>query len=119
MNYKSVGSASSGNFDKCQKLIVKALKKDHACDHMQCTFGGVWNGGGGDGQNKLFMASFFFDRAVQVLFLSLLMNGKTHTNYPHAYFRILTQIPQRFQKEKKQSFKNACLCTSKISYTSL
>lgn len=33
---------------------------------MKCTFGGVWNGGGGDGQKNLFVASFFYDRAAEV-----------------------------------------------------
>jgi apyrase len=66
VNYRAVGSASGADYDECQELVVKALKKDHACDHMQCTFGGVWNGGGGDGQKKLLVASFFFDRALQV-----------------------------------------------------
>lgn len=33
---------------------------------MKCTFGGIWNGGGGDGQKNLFVASFFFDRAAEV-----------------------------------------------------
>ncbi|KAH7432828.1 hypothetical protein KP509_07G042000 [Ceratopteris richardii] len=63
--FKAVGSSSGANFRSCKKLLVKALKKDDACEHMQCTFGGIWNGGGGDGQNKLFVASFFFDRAFQ------------------------------------------------------
>ena len=81
MNYTAVGQASGGNFDECQKLIVKALDKDHTCDYAECTFGGVWNGGGGDGQKNLYLASFFFDRALQVVFLSLLMKGKnTHKN---------------------------------------
>jgi apyrase len=36
---------------------------------MKCTFGGIWNGGGGDGQKNMFVASFFFDRAAQVLII--------------------------------------------------
>lgn len=39
-----------------------------SCNHDKCTFGGVWNGGGGDGQKNLFVASFFFDRAAQAGF---------------------------------------------------
>lgn len=47
---------------------MKALKvNESTCTHMKCTFGGVWNGGGGDGQKNLFVASFFFDRAAEVL----------------------------------------------------
>lgn len=50
---------------------MKALRvNDSACTHMKCTFGGVWNGGGGDGQKNLFVASFFFDRAAEVLKIS-------------------------------------------------
>lgn len=37
---------------------------------MKCTFGGIWNGGGGDGQKHLFVASFFFDRAAEVILLN-------------------------------------------------
>lgn len=63
--FTAAGSASGADFHKCQNLLVEVLNKDHACEHMQCTFGGIWSGGGGDGQKKLFVASFFFDRALQ------------------------------------------------------
>jgi len=49
----------------------KALKvNESTCTHMKCTFGGIWNGGGGDGQKNLFVASFFFDRAAEVFIFS-------------------------------------------------
>lgn len=48
-------------------MALKALKiNETTCTHMKCTFGGIWNGGGGDGQKSLFVASFFFDRAAEV-----------------------------------------------------
>ncbi|XP_077235930.1 putative apyrase 1 [Tasmannia lanceolata] len=64
-------SASHGvTFTKCKRAAVKALKvNESTCTHMKCTFGGVWNGGGGDGQKNLFIASFFFDRAAEAGFV--------------------------------------------------
>lgn len=49
------------------RVASNALKvNESTCRHMKCTFGGVWNGGGGDGLKNLFVASFFFDRASEV-----------------------------------------------------
>lgn len=64
-NYTSTASGKGGDYKKCKQLAVKALKVNQACTHMKCTFGGVWNGGGGDGFKQLFVASFFFDRAFE------------------------------------------------------
>ncbi|GJN07983.1 hypothetical protein PR202_ga25865 [Eleusine coracana subsp. coracana] len=53
--FEASGSSSGASYSKCRDLAVKALKADEpACTHMKCTFGGVWNGGGGDGQKNLF-----------------------------------------------------------------
>ncbi|CAH9101886.1 unnamed protein product [Cuscuta europaea] len=55
------------NMKSCREAVIKALKVNgSACTHMKCTFGGVWSGGGGDGQKNLYVASFFFDRAAEV-----------------------------------------------------
>lgn len=65
--YKSLHSPSGSSMQKCREVATKALKVNESlCTHTKCTFGGVWNGGGGDGQKNLFVASFFFDRAAEV-----------------------------------------------------
>lgn len=66
--YKASAAPSGASLSKCRSDAVKALKVgEPVCTHMKCTFGGVWNGGGGDGQKNLFVASFFFDRAAEVI----------------------------------------------------
>ncbi|KAL3642236.1 Apyrase 2 [Castilleja foliolosa] len=63
-------SALQPSLGKCREAAIKALKvNESSCTHMKCTFGGVWNGGGGDGQKNLFVASFFFDRAAEAGFV--------------------------------------------------
>jgi apyrase len=70
---KSFNATSSGSsFNECKGIALKALKvNESTCTHMKCTFGGIWNGGGGDGQKNLFVASFFFDRAAEVFYYCL------------------------------------------------
>ena len=62
-----VSTSSSGpDVDACRSFALQALRVNETCTHMHCSFGGVWNGGLGDGQRNLFVASFFFDRAAEV-----------------------------------------------------
>ncbi|CAI9108220.1 OLC1v1007773C1 [Oldenlandia corymbosa var. corymbosa] len=66
-DFPSSASPSGSSMNRCREVTLKALKvNESTCTHMKCTFGGVWNGGGGDGQKNLFVASFFFDRAAEV-----------------------------------------------------
>ncbi|KAK4740468.1 hypothetical protein SAY87_032349 [Trapa incisa] len=69
-DYPVSPSPSGSSMHECKRVASKALKvNETACTHMKCTFGGVWNGGGGDGQKNLFVASFFFDRAAEAGFI--------------------------------------------------
>ncbi|KAI3823318.1 hypothetical protein L1987_04753 [Smallanthus sonchifolius] len=71
IDYKVSAPSSGSSMNNCRKEALKALKvNESTCPHMKCTFGGVWNGGGGDGQKNLFVASFFFDRAAQAGFIN-------------------------------------------------
>ncbi|KAL6552088.1 Apyrase 2 [Orobanche gracilis] len=82
--YKASALPSGSSLSKCRDTATKALKgNESSCTHMKCTFGGVWNGGGGDGQKNLFVASFFFDRAAEAGFVDpSLAVAKVH---PHDY----------------------------------
>ncbi|KAL5197196.1 hypothetical protein ABZP36_000708 [Zizania latifolia] len=68
--FEALASPSGASYSKCRADAVKALKVDEACTHMKCSFGGIWNGGGGAGQKNLFVASFFFDRAAEAGFVN-------------------------------------------------
>ncbi|KAM0883967.1 hypothetical protein ACQ4PT_031292 [Festuca glaucescens] len=68
--FEASAAPSGGSYSDCRDDVVKALKVDEACTHMKCSFGGIWNGGGGDGQKNLFVASFFFDRAAEAGFIN-------------------------------------------------
>ncbi|KAL2529850.1 apyrase 2 [Forsythia ovata] len=68
--YDASAVSSGSSLNACREAAMKALKiSEPTCTHMKCTFGGVWNGGGGDGQKNLFVASFFFDRAAEAGFV--------------------------------------------------
>ncbi|KAG0546356.1 hypothetical protein BDA96_02G440500 [Sorghum bicolor] len=69
-SFEASASPSGASYSKCKDDAVKALKVDEACTHMKCSFGGIWNGGGGAGQKNLFVASFFFDRAAEAGFVN-------------------------------------------------
>ncbi|KAG9128923.1 hypothetical protein Leryth_009660 [Lithospermum erythrorhizon] len=70
VTYIASSLQSGSSLDKCRDVAAKSLKlNESTCSHMKCTFGGVWNGGGGDGQKNLFVASFFFDRAAEAGFV--------------------------------------------------
>ncbi|XP_062002735.1 apyrase 2-like [Rosa rugosa] len=90
-SFKASASSSGSSLDGCRSVALKALKaNEETCTHMKCTFGGVWNGGGGDGLKNLFVASFFFDRAAEA--------GFVNPNEPVAKVR-----PGKFDEEAKRA----------------
>lgn len=70
VTYEASAHPSGSSMERCRRVAFRALKvNESTCTHMKCTFGGIWNGGGGDGQKNLFVASFFFDRAAEAGFV--------------------------------------------------
>ncbi|KAI3823320.1 hypothetical protein L1987_04755 [Smallanthus sonchifolius] len=71
IDYKVSAPSSGSSMNKCREQALKVLKvNDSTCPYKKCTFDGVWNGGGGDGQKNMFVASYFYDRAAQVSFIN-------------------------------------------------
>ncbi|XP_076893995.1 apyrase 2-like [Bidens hawaiensis] len=71
VDYKASALSSGSHMKRCRKQAIEALKADGStCTYKNCTFGGIWNGGGGDGQDHLFVGSFYYDRAEEAGFIN-------------------------------------------------
>ncbi|KAJ8539742.1 hypothetical protein K7X08_013994 [Anisodus acutangulus] len=64
VDYKVKAPKRGTSLKKCRHLTRQALKINAQCKN--CTFNGVWNGGGGDGQKTVHASSFFYDIGAQV-----------------------------------------------------
>ncbi|KAL5232053.1 hypothetical protein ABZP36_030829 [Zizania latifolia] len=56
-------------YDRCRQDVARALHLDAPCETKNCTFGGVWNGGAGAGQDDLYVASSFYYMASEMGFI--------------------------------------------------
>ncbi|EES08260.1 hypothetical protein BDA96_05G088800 [Sorghum bicolor] len=67
--YDAIARPEGALYEKCREEITKALNLKAPCKTKNCTFGGVWNGGGGAGQNNIYVASGFYYLASHVGFI--------------------------------------------------
>ena len=60
------GPSTQGGAEACAADVRLSLRQDAACGvEAQCSFGGAWGGGGGEGAKTMYLTSYFFDRAVE------------------------------------------------------
>ncbi|KAG2556627.1 hypothetical protein PVAP13_8NG089200 [Panicum virgatum] len=69
--YEAAAAPEGAVYDKCREEIAEALKLNAPCKAKNCTFDGVWNGGGGAGQDNLYAyaTSGFYYLAAHVGFM--------------------------------------------------
>ena len=73
VEYKASSPANGSSYDECRSTVLKLFDFNATCAHKNCTFAGVWNGGGGAGQSELYLATSFYylaaDVCIPILFL--------------------------------------------------
>ncbi|KAG2561026.1 probable apyrase 3 [Panicum virgatum] len=67
--YDATARPEGAVYEKCREEITKALKVNARCHTKNCTFDGVWNGGGGAGQSNIYATSSFYYLASHVGFI--------------------------------------------------
>ncbi|CAN6283048.1 unnamed protein product [Urochloa humidicola] len=102
--YDATATSGGAEYQKCREEISKALKLNAPCETKNCTFNGVWSGGGGPGQDNLYVASSFYYMATKVgLIDSTAPSGKTS---PSAFRAIARKVCQLSVKSAKLSYPN-------------
>ncbi|XP_066359974.1 probable apyrase 3 [Miscanthus floridulus] len=100
--YDATASPEGAVYEKCREEITKALNLSAPCNTKSCTFNGVWNGGGGAGQDNLYLASSFHFLAAQVG----IIDGKfpSAKSTPSAFRVVAKKVCQMSVKEAKAAY---------------
>ncbi|XP_028778153.1 nucleoside-triphosphatase-like [Neltuma alba] len=65
VEYQASAMPGGSSFSECRNTVLKALNVNATCPNENCTFGGIWNGGGGPGQKNLYLATSFYYLATE------------------------------------------------------
>ncbi|KAL2555160.1 apyrase 2 [Forsythia ovata] len=103
--YKAAAPRTGTNMRICMVLARKALKIKAPCKYEKCTFNGIWNGGGGDGQKNLYLSSSFYWTALEAGILE--SNADGGITRPLAYKEAAKRVCATKFADIKSEFPNA------------
>lgn len=63
---------SGYSYDACREIVLKAIEVNEPCPHSNCTFGGIWDGGRGNGQRTIYATSSFFYLTHSVIYFYII-----------------------------------------------
>uniref|UniRef100_A0A0E0BN89 Apyrase n=1 Tax=Oryza glumipatula TaxID=40148 RepID=A0A0E0BN89_9ORYZ len=119
--YDATAAPQGADYHKCREEVVKLLKVNAPCETKNCSFNGVWNGGGGAGQDDLYVASAFYYIASHVGFID--SDAPSAKSTPATFKAVAEKVCKLSVKEAKVEYPNvrdhAYLCMDLIYEYSL
>ncbi|KAG0528505.1 hypothetical protein BDA96_05G017900 [Sorghum bicolor] len=102
--YDATAAPEGAVYYKCREEIGKALNLNAPCETKNCTFNGIWNGGGGAGQDNLYVASSFYYVASEVGIID--GNAPSGETTPGAFRASAERVCQMSVEEAKIEYPN-------------
>ncbi|XP_020229556.1 nucleoside-triphosphatase [Cajanus cajan] len=100
VEYTALASTSGSDYDECREIVLEALKVNETCSYKNCTFGGIWNGGGGSGQSTLYITTSFY---YLVIDSGIVDSNKTSATIYPAEYKIAAEKACQVKLEDAQS----------------
>ncbi|XP_031111057.1 apyrase-like [Ipomoea triloba] len=106
VSYKAKAPPSGTSLKNCRKLARKVVDFRAPCKYQNCTFNGVWSGGGGAGMKNVYISSYFYDIASQV---GIVDPSTTPSKIvkPSAYLEAAKVVCATNYNDMKSTFPNA------------